>query len=141
MLFKSRHCWKGGNTLEPVSLYNDSHGPGVEVCIRRDDLFKALPQEELLDKFQGVPREEIKPTITVRGKRVCPVPLSFAPGLREALQWQTDLDAWRVPPFDGPSDAWPAGATDLLRHIRGVNGLLQMKQMNETASEGTEEDG
>lgn len=131
MLFKDRHCWKGGNTLEPVSLYNDGDKPGVEICIHRDDLWQALPQEDLIDKFQGIPRESILPSITVRGKRVCPVPLAWAPGLQEAIQWQTDLDAWRVPPFDGPSSAWPAGATNLLRHIRGVSGLLQMKTTNE----------
>lgn len=141
MMFKSRYCWKGGNTIEPVSLYNDSHGPGVEICIRRDDLWKALPQEDLIDKFQGVPREERKPSIAVRGKRVCPVPLSWAHGLREALQWQTDLDAWRVPPFDGPSRSWPAGTLDLLRHIRGINGLLQMKQMQPEPDEEVSTDG
>ena len=132
MLFENRHCWKDSNDAQPVSLWNDEHGePTLPVVLKRDDLYKALPQEELLDRFQGHPAQQIPAAITVHGKRVCPLPLTWVRGLREALQWQTDLDAWRMPPFDGPTGSWPAGTLDLLRHIRGINGLLQSKRMEE----------
>ena len=80
-----------------------------------------LPDEE--------PLKYLLERVRANGKSVCPVPLANVEGLGTVLQMEADLDSWKVPPFPGPSREWPLEFLAVLRHIRGMRGVLQMRNI------------
>ncbi len=73
-----------------------------------------------------------------RGKSICPIALAWHPGLAFALNIEADLDAWHVAPFAGASQDWPRELLSLLRHIRSLRGLIQMRNMQRDTSKDAE---
>ncbi len=74
-------------------------------------------------------------SISSDGKLVCPVPLSENYDALLAIQIECDMaggeGGWNAMPFMGSTLDWPLAVLDLLRHIRSVNGQVQMKAMED----------
>lgn len=127
-LHKSRCCWRDSETravqfapdVPPLRLTHE----GLRALLPED-----RPLRYLMEKTAS------------GGRMICPVPLAHHRDLTEALQLEADLDAWHVAPFEGATLDWPAEIADLLRHIRGMKGLIQQRDLERQEKAAAAQDG
>ena len=121
-LDKRRDCWADDGT-RPVTVHDPETGVPVAMplIVDKPTLRAMLPDEE--------PLRYLRERVRADGKELCPVTLAHAEGLETVLQMEADLDAWHVAPLSGPSTEWPSELLRVLRHLRGLRGVLQMRNI------------
>lgn len=75
---------------------------------------------------------------SVWGKPVCPVPLARHEQALSMIRIQSDMTGgdggWGAMPLPGPTQDWPIGVLDLLRHIRTVYAEEALKEREDKAA-------
>jgi hypothetical protein len=128
--FKGRECWK--DSRRRLVQFHPDVPP---VLIDKATLRAVLPKEEPLRYLRGKVRSN--------GKEICPVPVALhtvtrgthdediATDIARLRAIEQDLEKWHVAPFAGPSLEWPRDLLQVLRHIRVMNGIIQMRNLSE----------
>lgn len=141
----ARFCWDDAREEpQPVSLWWDpeTRAPGPAIVMRREDLHKHLPQDEVIEHLLGDASQDRPPDVTVWGKPLCIPPLlRVTGGLIKALQWAADMKEWGTPPFEGPTGSWPAATLEALRHTRAMMAIVENRKMDKQVSAEPAEGG
>lgn len=106
------------------------------MLMTKEELYAYLPADEPVLYVCGRKSEKIDPKVHVGGQMICPISIVMRhPALGEVLQMETDMTGgeggWHAHPFAGPTSGWPWHVLEILRHIRGIKGLIQARMMEE----------
>ena len=113
---------------------------GPPLALNMGVLKAMLPAEQPLAYLLGDPVAKHRPSVTIDGKPICPVPLAFHTNLVSVLNMEADMDGWCTAPLAGPTSTWPAPVLAALRHARGIKGLISIRQLQkpEASPQGSE---
>lgn len=106
------------------------------VLVTKEEFWTYLPADEPVEYVCGNKSAKIDAKVHVGGHMICPISIVMRhPALGEVLQMETDMTGgeggWHAHPFPGPTQSWPWRVLEILRHIRGVKGLIQARMMED----------